>query len=355
MATQSKSHIPPQGTRRIDVVDFAPAREVSQKCPNDILVKGVFLKIKGYIKCSWTSGTPVLKTGGVFDALISSIKLTYGNQVAKDVRPMLLRNFQKQLNGTFAPAYMKENSAVLNGSELQQDLKITALTTGQTIAFSETVYLPIENVRTIDPSDNILDFGKPQRVNLSFTFRNLIDIYLSGAVGFAVDALNSNVQVDGYYITSNDKTLGAHEIYQQTSTEFQYPGAVNSLDKDIKQNGRLMGFFVEFVKGASELPCSVDECEKIFLQVKSGDVVIKNRLTVHEINQENHGKEQTYALPNNWCYIKFLDNAFHESSIDMDAVDSLYLNTTLDSTLDFVGQGYYKTKLHFDILQNIKL
>lgn len=354
--TARKSLVPPQGNRRIDVVDFAPSREVSQKCPNDILAKGIVLKIKGYLKLSWSTGTPILKTSA-FEALVSSIKLTYGNQVAKDIRPVLLKQLQKQLNGTQAVPWMKANASSLGAGAKNQDIQLDGLTTGQTLAFSEVVYLPIENVRTIDPSDNILDFGKPQRVNLSFTFRTLADIRdPSGTdTGFAVDSANSSVQIDGYYVTSNDRSLASHEIYQQTSTEFQYTGPATALDKDIKQNGRLMGMLIEFVKGANELPCTVDECEKIFLSIKSGDVVIKNRHSVFEINQENHAKEQTYGLPQNMAYVKFLDNNLHESAIDMDAVDSLYLNTTLDSSLDFAGNGYYKVKVHFEILQNIKL
>lgn len=131
--------------RRLQPIDFAPATVLTRDLPRDTTLKALLFILRGSVKTTFASGTPMSDSRSIFDNLIENITITIdGSRVVKSVRPWMMR-----IQQLYASKVLPERRASAGASkEVFPTVEggFTYGTTGQISSFYEAIMLSFENV-----------------------------------------------------------------------------------------------------------------------------------------------------------------------------------------------------------------
>jgi hypothetical protein len=132
-------------SRLIGTLTFEENQSLALKLPLDTVLVGLYIRIKGSVKTTYASGTPVAKAEGAMDALINRIDVTIdGQHTVKSVTPHLLHMQALFTSGIESERFSSAGASI---SQFPTTSGTFAFgTTGQITSLRESVYLPFEMV-----------------------------------------------------------------------------------------------------------------------------------------------------------------------------------------------------------------
>lgn len=131
-------------TRVHKTVKFQEGQVESISLPNDTTLRGIWITLKGSVKTTFASGTPVAKAESTMDSLINLIDFTVdGRNTIKSLRPHMLH-----IQNLFAFGVETPRFASAGATEVVPTTPSNFAfgTTGQRTSIYESVYLPFEMV-----------------------------------------------------------------------------------------------------------------------------------------------------------------------------------------------------------------
>lgn len=134
-------------TRVLGKFPYRPGENLSVKLPNDTTAIGLFISLRGAVKTTFASGTPVAKAESTMDALIKRFDVTLGgHNTIKSLTPHILHIQNILASGIETERFAAAGAAPIADSFPTTQGGFVFGTTGQFTTVRETVYLPFEMV-----------------------------------------------------------------------------------------------------------------------------------------------------------------------------------------------------------------
>ncbi|HRO67179.1 MAG TPA: hypothetical protein PL182_06425 [Pseudobdellovibrionaceae bacterium] len=131
-------------TRILRSVKFQEGQVETIPMPRDTTLRGIWITLKGSVKTTFASGTPVAKAESTMDSLISLIDFTVdGRNTIKSLRPHILHIQNLFAFGVETPRFCSAGASEVVPTT---PANFTFGTTGQKTSIYESVYLPFEMI-----------------------------------------------------------------------------------------------------------------------------------------------------------------------------------------------------------------
>ncbi|MBX2986494.1 MAG: hypothetical protein KF802_01225 [Bdellovibrionaceae bacterium] len=203
-------------TRVLGTIKFEPGQNASLKFPNDTTIKGIILSLRGSVRTTYASGTPVAKAEGTMDSLVNLIEFAVdGRNTLKSLRPHILHIQNLLAFGVETPRFASAGAAPAPDNYPTTPGGFVFGTTGQYTTVRETVYMPFEQVYC-EPGwgrertyVNLRNHSSAE-LRLSFAdFKNLLGNGNTAPVVFD----NSTLQIEVSIVERSDAT--ANVVFDQ--------------------------------------------------------------------------------------------------------------------------------------------
>lgn len=241
-------------TRVLGTIKFEEGQTASMKFPNDTTIKGILLSLRGSVKTTYASGTPVAKAESTMDSLVPNIEFAVdGRNTIKSLRPHILHLQNFLAFGIQSPRFASAGAAPVADNYPVTEGGFVFGTTTQYTTVRETVYMPFEMIHC-EPGwgreRTYVNLRNHSSAELRLTFASFKNLLGYGNTA-PVDFTDSTLQIEVSIIERSDAAANVvFDFWKQYMTNFPIAAEGRNLQFKVNTGNFLTGLLFFGTDGA---------------------------------------------------------------------------------------------------------
>lgn len=323
----------------IQDIEFTSANTYERKLSKAPL-KAVQISMFGHVTPTWSSTAPVARGFGAMADLIDEIEIEDSMGTVRSIKSGDVRRLMKTFIGSDSPAVYKKNSTTLNGASVGF-MEFGSLTSGQSVAFMESIEIPFECFLTpANFLDTLLQYDGRKENLIRVKTKSFSNLNKPSVNSDATWAATIFIRVRPIISGS----AGPGKRWKQFSKEENFTSATDRRVIKLDEVQNLMGLGLYVYQGDDKTPVDLEEANKIHFKLtanKGGSVTtLKPKTSLRDLMFENLNKRFQSSIVDGFAYMPLIQGGLLESAL-ANGYDDLNLEVAMESGLsNYSSPGY---------------